>query len=287
MTGQGVGEAPLGSGRIVVEVRTVNHRYLDVRMRVPGELAEHASAAEDVVRRTLGRGRVEVTMHAEGEVAAPPVLDMARARSAFEQLVALRDAVAPGEHVPLTLLSTVPELFTSGATGGREAMREAVVKATEGACRATSAMRAREGEALARDFELRLARLLESLVQVETRIPQNLDGVRARLRERIQRLLDPNVTLDPGRLEHEVALLADRSDVTEEITRLRSHVAQFRHALHHDGEHRGKRIDFLCQEVARETNTLGQKNADAVIAALVIDMKVEIERMREQAQNVL
>jgi uncharacterized protein (TIGR00255 family) len=295
MTGQGVGEAALEArsgeaarGRVVAEVRAVNHRYFDLRVRASGELAEHAHAAEEVVRRLLVRGRIELTLTSEGEQSTAPTLDVARARAAFEQLVALRDALAPREAVPLGLLSTVPELFVSApADGRREALREAVLQATERACARASEMRLREGAALVADFELRAARIEAGVAEVEARLPAVLEAARARLRERIARVLDPSVQLDHARLEHEVALFADRSDVTEECTRLRSHVAQLRRVLREPVEGRGKRIDFLCQELAREVNTLGQKSSDAALGAVVIDLKCEVERMREQTQNVL
>jgi uncharacterized protein (TIGR00255 family) len=291
MTGQGSAHAEVRGWaglRVGAEIRCVNHRYLEVRVRAPGALAEHSHAGEDVVRRRLVRGRVELTLTLDGEVAPPPVLDVARARAAFEQLVALRDALAPREAVPLGLLATVPDLFGGlRAPGREEALRAAVVEATERASEATSAMRSREGAALAADFELRLDRLVEGLAAIEARIPAVVEAMRTRLRERIARLIDPAVALDHGRLEHEVALLADRSDVAEECTRLRSHVAQLRAVLREPTEGSGRRIDFLCQEIGREVNTLGQKSADASIAARVIDLKCEVERMREQAQNVL
>ncbi|GAB4209733.1 MAG: YicC family protein [Sandaracinaceae bacterium] len=291
MTGQGSAYAQVRGAEgscVGAEVRCVNHRYLDVRVRAPGALAEHAHAAEDIVRRRLVRGRIELALTLEGESASAPVLDVPRARAAFEQLVALRDALAPREPVPLGLLAMVPDLFRGAHEKGREeALREAVLQATERACEATSAMRLREGAALVSDFELRLGRLLEGLEAVEARIPAALEAARVRLRDRIERLLDPSVALDHARLEHEIALLADRADVAEECTRLRSHVAQLRAALREPTEGRGKRIDFLCQELGREVNTLGQKSADAAIAARVIDLKCEVERMREQAQNVL
>ncbi len=296
MTGQGVGEAAVGAPhpgatlapRVIAEVRAVNHRYLDVRVRAPGELGEHVQAAEEVIRRLLVRGRVELSLQLDGELVAPPALDVARARGAFRQLVLLRDELAPGEPVPLALLATVPELFSAGRSAGRrEALRDAVTAATEDACKGAIAMRLHEGASLVADFELRLARLLSSLEAIEARVPAAIESARLKLRERVARLLDPAVSLDPSRLEHEVALLADRSDVTEECTRLRSHVAQMRRALREQADGRGKRIDFLCQEIARESNTIGQKSADAELAARVIDLKCEVERMREQAQNIL
>ena len=192
---------------------------------------------------------------------------MARARAALEQLRELRDQVAPGEPVPLTLLATVPDLFSSTGHQLRdERARAAVLAATEAACVEVSAMRAREGAVLAADLAGRLASLVALVEQVEQRGPRVIEAARLRLRERVARLIEPGVALDHTRLEHEVALLADRADVAEECTRLRGHVAEVRRVLTEQGEARGKRLDFLCQELGREANTLGQKSADAEIA---------------------
>lgn len=287
MTGQGVGEAAWsGASRVTVELRSVNHRYLDVRVRAPNELPEASAIAEDVAKRMLHRGRVEIVISLEGDALPPPLLDVGRARAAFEQLVALRDALAPREPVPLQLLATVPELFVSRNAKKGEQLRQAIRDACERAADETHRMRLREGQALADDFRLRLTRIEGSLASIEARLPEVITQLRQRLHERIGRLLDPTA-MDRTRLEQEVVVYADRSDVTEECTRLRSHIAQFRSVLSKPMEGRGKRIDFLCQEIARETNTLGQKSSDASLATFVIDMKVEIERMREQAQNVL
>lgn len=291
MTGQGsahVDVIGVAGVRVSAEIRCVNHRYLDARVRATGALADHAHAAEDVLRRRLVRGRVELTLTLEGERAVPR-LDLDRAAAAFAQLTALRDRIAPGEPVPLALLSQLPDLFVSaGASVSAEALREAAVQATEAASAEVEAMRAREGASLRADLERRLDEVLSLVGRVESRLPEVVLGVRARLRERVTRLLDPATSLDVGRLEHEIALFADRTDVAEECTRLRAHVTEVRRVVSQPVvEGRGKRLDFLCQELAREANTLGQKSADAEIAARVIDLKQEIERMREQAQNVL
>jgi uncharacterized protein (TIGR00255 family) len=286
MTGQGSAHAEvvgLAGVRVVTEIRCVNHRYLDVRVRAPGALATHAHAAEDVLRRRLGRGRIELALTIEGERALPR-LDLDRAAAAFEQLVALRDRIAPREPLPLSLLAQVPDLFvTVDESASPEALREAVVRATEAAVADVEAMRLREGAALALDLEGRLGEVLALLA----RLPEVVASARVRLHERITRLVEPTAGLDAARLEHEVALFADRTDVAEECTRLRAHVEEVRRVLHTAMDGRGKRLDFLCQELAREANTLGQKSADAAIAARVIDLKQEIERMREQAQNIL
>lgn len=289
MTGQGSADAPLEAATLRVEMRSVNHRFVEVRVRMPPELSEHTGFVEDLVRKRLGRGRVEVTVRVEGELAGEVTLDVARARSAFTALSALRDELAPGEPVPLSLLSSVPGLF-SGARGVEDDVaRASLAVALEGALEAMELMRAAEGKALAKDLQERVARVREQLSAIEVRVPACVENTRAKLRERIARLLEgTGVELDQGRLEHEVAHAADRADVTEECTRLRSHADQLDALVASDtSEPLGRKLDFLLQETGREANTIGSKSNDAELARLVVDLKAEIERMREQVQNVV
>lgn len=289
MTGQGVGRAEIGEGRgvVVVEVRAVNHRYLDVRQRVSSELAEHAAALEARVRKSLVRGRVEVSARCEGSLAGTPALDKDAARAAFAQLCELRDELRPDEPVPLSLLGAVPDLWRAASAADPEALADAVARATDAACAAVWEMRRVEGQALADDLGRHVDALEEAAGRVGGRTGEVVDAYRARLRARIDALLEGSgVNLDPGRLEQEVALLADRADVSEELSRLASHVEQVRTLLA-EPEARGKRLDFLLQEMSREANTVGSKSSDARFAHAVVDMKAAISRMREQAQNVL
>ena len=287
MTGHGSGSARVGPATVVVEIRAVNHRFLDVRARLPGPLAEHAPAAEDVVRRTLERGHVELSGRLEGAFGGEVVLDRARARAALAQLGALRDEVSPSEPIPLSLLAVVPDLFGQQAGVAPEQVREAVAEAAVAACTAVSAMREVEGRALASDLLGRVARV-ETLAETLAAHTDDLSNrVRARMQERVAVLLEGSaVALDRGRLEHEVVLLADRADVSEELTRLRSHCGQVRTAVAQQGPV-GRRLEFLLQELGREVNTLGSKVAELDVTAAVVELKVELERMREQVQNVL
>ncbi|MDQ3036353.1 MAG: YicC family protein [Myxococcota bacterium] len=290
MTGHGLGEAALGPGRVQIEIRSVNHRYLEVRVRLPTELLEHSSFVEEQVRNLLGRGRIEVTGRLSGDALGAPVLDVARARTAYEQLLALRDALSPREPLPLSLLSSVPDLFVARGLPDLRAARDGLARAIEQACRGVAEMRAREGAALAADLGHRVERLVEHVAQIEERVPETVESARRRLQERIEKLLLQSgaLPIDEGRLEQEIAVFADRCDVTEECTRLRSHADQFRTLLAGDSpEALGRRLDFLLQEMAREANTIGAKSADSDIAHLVVELKADVERMREQVQNVL
>jgi uncharacterized protein (TIGR00255 family) len=286
MTGFGAGEVPLGSGRLGVEIRAVNHRFLDVRVRVSRELTDLAGFVEQVCREKLSRGRYEVTVRVEGADLDAPTLDRARAKSAYLALCSLRDEVAPGAEVPLSVLAAVPELFAASAEHQIERLRDATRQAFGAALTALDGMRAHEGGALHRDLAARLARVRQLAREIASRSPDVLDAHRKRLRERAERIrAAAEIDVNGARLEQEVALFAERSDIAEELTRLESHCVQFAASLEGD-EATGRRLDFLLQEMARETNTVGAKSPDAVIAHAVVEMKVEIERMREQVQNV-
>lgn len=286
MTGFGRGEAPLGAGRVAAESRSVNHRSLEIRMHGPKETLALAGEVTEVGRRHAQRGRIEVHLWLEGDTGIRATLDRDVAREAFRALTALRDELAPSEAVPLSLLGAVPDLFTSPAEGPTVQLREAVLAAVDASLRQLDAMREQEGRALEKDLATRLAAVRHLADEVAGRVPEAVASQRRRLRERVERLTaDSELQLDPGRLEQEIALLADRTDIAEELTRLASHCAQFE-VLLGATEAVGRKLDFLLQELGREVNTIGAKAQDACIAHLVVGLKAEIERMREQAQNV-
>ncbi len=286
MTGFGLGEVPLGSGRLGVEIRGVNHRFLDVRVRVPRELGDMATFVEQIAREKLTRGRYEVAMRVDGASLMAPSLDRDRARSAFRALCELRDELAPGTDVPLSLLAAVPDLFVSSAEREPDRVRSAARAAFEAAVRGLDAMREREGATLRDDLVRRIDRIRHLARDIERRAPHVLEAHRQRLRERADRLrTGGDVEVDGVRLEQEIAIYAERCDVCEELTRLESHCEQFVGLLGSQ-ESTGRRLDFLLQEMAREANTIGAKSLDATVAHSVVDVKAEIERMREQVQNV-
>jgi uncharacterized protein (TIGR00255 family) len=287
MTGFGTGEAPFGLGKLSVEVRGVNHRFLDVRVRVPREMAELSPYVEQLAREKLTRGRFEIAVRVEGMQLGAAVLDRDRARAVFQQLAELRDELAPGAEVPLALLSSIPDLFVPTVERESEALRAALRKAFDEAVRSLDEMRAREGAALGNDLVKRLETVRRIALEVSRRGPEVLDVHRKRLKERAERLRLASElgSVDPGRLEQEIALFAERVDIAEELTRLESHCVQFAQLVA-STEAIGRRLDFLLQEMAREANTVGAKSPDAPIAHAIVEVKAEIERMREQVQNV-
>jgi uncharacterized protein (TIGR00255 family) len=286
MTGFGLGEAQLATGKLAVEIRGVNHRFLDVRVRLPRELADLATFVEQLAREKLTRGRYEVAVRVEGPALGALAIDRDRARAAYKALCELRDELAPGSEVPLSVLGAMPDLFVSTVEREIERLHGATRAAFEAAILALDGMRRKEGAALRDDLVRRLDRVKTLAREVEKRAPEVIDAHRKRLRDRAERLrASTELDVDAARLEQEIAMFAERSDVCEELTRLESHCTQFASLLQAD-EPIGRRLDFLLQEMAREANTVGAKSPDAPIAHAVVEVKAEIERMREQVQNV-
>ncbi len=288
MTGYGSGRATLGEGQVVLDLRAVNHRFLDLRVRLPSRIQSRTPKVERVLRARLQRGRVDVTARFEGQTLPQPVLDRERARAVYVELAALRDDLNPDEPLPLALLSSVPDLFVIDRSIDEEDLDRALEEAADAACSALIAMRQKEGAALASELRQRLSDLEGIVSTVATAVPDVVEARRARLRDRLEALLaGTGADLDPSRLEQEMALIADRSDVTEELVRLESHRRQMLELIEDSSTPVGKRIDFLLQEMAREANTIGSKSQDTAVTSHVIALKACIEQMREQAQNVL
>lgn len=286
MTGFGTGEAPIGGGKLSLDIRGVNHRFLDLRVRLPRELAELTSYVEQLAREKLARGRFEIGVRVDGIALGAASLDKERAVAAYRALTELRDAVAPGAEVPLSLLASIPDLFVSTAERESESLREALRRAFERGVQSLDQMRTQEGAAMAADLTRRLHAVRQLSTKVVERAPEVVDGHRKRLKERAERLrVAIGIDVDPARLEQEIVLFAERSDVSEEVTRLTSHCDQFE-KLTGGSDAVGRKLDFLLQEMTREVNTLGAKSADALVSHVVVEIKAELERMREQVQNV-
>lgn len=285
MTGFGIGDASLPDGRAVVEIRSLNHRFLDVRLRLPTDLQDQASFMEQLARAALGRGRYDIGVRIEG-VAGNRLFSAERAREVYGALAELRDELAPGSELPVSVLGQLTHLIAASPAAAEAPARAALKQALSAALEALTAMREQEGAALLSELRSRLAAAREAVRCISERAPQAIEQQHQRLKERVARLLaDTGVQLDPSRMAQEIALLADKSDITEELVRLESHFDQFEQLI---GETTavGRRLDFLLQEMARETNTIGSKTQDAALSHLVVELKAEVERLREQVQNV-
>jgi uncharacterized protein (TIGR00255 family) len=286
MTGFGAAEGPVAGGRLRVEIRTVNHRHFNLAPKLPGDLGGLEGELRERLRREFDRGHVAVQVRwteSPGRTGGVAV-DLDRARVVASRLRELQAALGLGGEVTLELVARQPDVLstTSEAAGDVPwAEVEPVVAMAAVECRA---MRAREGEALAVELRHRLDLLERAGEAVARRAPERLVRERDRLRVAVAELLDGRAA-DETRLAQEIAFQADRLDITEELVRFRAHLAAVREALAADRP-AGKQLGFLAQELGREVNTMGAKANDAEIAQQVIAMKGELEKFREQLENL-
>ncbi len=287
MTGYGRGESQENGQRVEVEVKAFNHRYCDVVPHLPRSLAVLETKVRNLIRERFSRGRIEVFVQFEESAAAGPKLelDLALAREYHEALKTLQESLGiPGE-VRLDTLTAFREIFARKEVE-RDIEKEwaLLLPALEAALNGLEEARRQEGGNLEKDFSQRLAAVEKMLADIERRSPAVLAGYRDRLAQRVQELAG-GVEIDAARLAQEVAFLAERSDITEELVRARSHLGRFR-AFLKQPEPAGRKLEFLLQEMNREVNTIGSKANDADIAQLVVAIKSELEKMREQVQNI-
>ncbi|MGH7466359.1 MAG: YicC/YloC family endoribonuclease [Longimicrobiales bacterium] len=291
MTGYGEAERDSPHGRVRAEVRTVNHRYFSANLRLASMFERFEPQIREWLRTHFPRGHVNFSLRLNGTSVAdggsPLALDVARARAYLDLLRALKQELSlPGE-VDVALLSRFSDLFRPVDAVDAEALdAEAVRAVIDAAAQAAIVMRADEGRRLEADLRARLAAIEDALVLISERAPLRLVAERDRLRRAIADLsMSPGV--DEERLAREIAYLAERWDISEELVRLRSHLELFHQTLGGSADEPvGKRLGFLTQEMHREANTIGSKANDADIDHRVIAIKEELERLREQIENV-
>ena len=286
MTGYGRGETSSGGITISVELRTVNSRFLEVTARLPRTLSLRENEIKEIVRKRISRGKVNMVAAADRKDngAIPIAINASAARSYFKLLTQLRKAVRVKESVKLEHLLQFSEIFEQREAESADEKEWKVLQAAlDQALNGLEAMRRNEGAELERDFRARIALLEEKLTRIEMISKDQVPAERTRLRDRIAQLVES--PLDEGRLEMEIALMADRLDVTEECVRFRSHNKFFLDALAAP-DAAGRKLNFLIQEMNREANTIGSKSSATEISHIVVGMKEELERIREQVQNI-
>ena len=286
MTGFGSAEGNVLGGRLSIEIRSVNHRYYNPQLKLPFELGGVEQALRERLRQLLERGHVTVSARwieapqRDGAVA----VDLTRARQLVAAAKELKKHLKLKGDVDLAFVARQPEVLTSHQDGIAAAQWSEVEPIAERAVREVLGMRAREGAALAVELGGRLGALETGAATIEQRAPGRLSAELARLKKAVAELA-AGVQVDEQRLAVEVALMADRVDITEELVRLRTHLAACREALASDGAV-GKQLGFLAQELLREVNTIGSKANDSGITHTVIAMKGELEKFREQLDNL-
>lgn len=287
MTGFGSADGPVAGGVLQVEIRAVNHRYFNLSTKLPAELGPLEGEIRELLRKELERGHVSVSgrwLERSVPDGGRLQLDPDRAREAMARLRELQAAVGLSGEITLDLVARQPDVFVAAGEVAAPLEWDTVRPIVAAAAAEVQAMRRREGEALGAELRLRLDLIERHSATVRTRAPHRLVAERDRLRASVQELMNGR-PLDETRLMQEIAFMADRLDLTEELVRLAAHLEAARAAL--DGDKAvGKQLGFLAQEIGREVNTIGSKANDAEIQHGVIEMKGELERFREQLENL-
>ena len=287
MTGYGRARMTLNKRDITVEVRSVNNRYLDCTVKMPRMYTFAEDAMKQHVQKAISRGKVDVFISVDASAAdvAKVTVNRELAAGYAAALRELSEVCGTEPHVTPEQLSRFPDVLTvTKADEDLETVSADLCAVLDEALAAYNAMRAVEGQKLAEDILGRLSTIEDYTSQVEQRSPETVKEYREKLTARMQEVLQ-STTIDPQRILTEAAIYADKVAVDEETVRLRSHVAQLRTMVDSD-EPMGRKMDFLIQEVNRESNTIGSKCNDVEIARVVVGLKAEVEKMREQVQNV-
>lgn len=287
MTGYGRSEVHDERVHFTIEARSVNHRYLDVSLRYPRPYTPLESRMKRLVSTYFARGRIDIKLVEQRRVSSQRALalDLDLARQYYDALQQLQDTLhMPGTIDLNTLLGLREILSVDEASEDVESVWELIARGMDGALLALKQMRLQEGEFLGQDLQERRRLIAHHIEAIRQRVPEVVTTYRQRLEQRVQELFK-QFALDPDRLSQEMILFAERSDVTEELTRLEAHLQAFGRFLT-SSEAVGRKIEFLVQEMHREVNTIAAKSNDADISQRVVEVKSELERIREQIQNV-
>lgn len=286
MTGYGKGAAEGETFRVTVDVRSVNNRNLDIHWRAPQELAALEIPLKKQVQAVVARGRVDVTINFTQTADVVYEINRPLVRGYLEALRMMREEFNLAGEATLDSIARLPNVLQTSSTNSQvsEEATQGIEAALTQALTAMVAMRAVEGHELQKELLSRVVKIEALLKVIEDNSAGVVEAYREKLGKRVAELLD-GVKLDETRLAQEVAYLAERSDITEEIARLRSHIAQLKELLTSGGEI-GKKLDFLLQETNREANTILSKSSELTVCDAAIAVKTEVEKLREQSQNV-
>lgn len=287
MTGYGRGEGVLHDRAITVELRAVNNRYLDCSVKIPRLYVFAEEAIKAQVQKRVGRGKVDVFVSIDSSAADKVEVTLNRpvADGYYAALTQMRDTYGLRDDISVSLLSRFPDVFlVEKEQGDADVIAQDILQVLEQALTDFNAMREREGQKLAEDVRAKAAGIAALVSKVEERSPETVSEYREKLRQRMEEVLE-NTQLDESRILTEAAIFADKVAVDEETVRLRSHLSQLEDMLEKGGAI-GRKLDFLIQEFNREANTIGSKCNDIETAGYVVDIKAEIEKIREQIQNI-
>ena len=284
MTGFGAAEGVVGGSRVSIELRTVNHRFFSPSIKLPSELSRWEPEVREALRKKIARGHVTLAARTE-RASSTSSIDEQRFASYVAMLRDLRDRHGLDGPIDVATVLRMPDVLASGDDGAEGTAAE-LTTIVEAAIESLTRSRGEEGKRLASYLLERLGVVESALSRITVRSPERVVAQRDRLRESVRTLTD-GMAVDEQRIAQEIAILADRLDIQEELQRFASHIAAFRAALEQSGgEPVGKRLGFLLQEMLREANTTGSKANDATMLQDVVTIKEELERIREQVENL-
>ena len=287
MTGFGRSEGNTALGKIFVETRSVNHRFCDISLKLPKRLGPFEMRIKEMIKSEASRGRIDVFLKLDttGEGKVQFDVDLSLAEQYYRALQTLKERFTlPGE-ITLDFLAGAKDLITAKEeVDDVEPYWQEIAPIVRQSLKSMDGMKRSEGGVLAKDIQSRLEHIRRELGAIKERFPASLEAYRGRLQDKLQSLLG-GLEVDPVRFQQEIAFLAERTDITEETVRAESHFVQFMAVL--QGEDPvGRKLDFLLQEIYREVNTISSKANDAEISQRVVEMKSELEKIREQVQNI-
>jgi uncharacterized protein (TIGR00255 family) len=289
MTGYGRAESVVNMRKYIIEIKSLNHRYLEISLRLPASLSSLELEIKKRISGRFTRGRIEASVKMDSEYGSVGEgryeLNLPLVRNYYDLLVQMRDEFNLKDEITLSMIAAFRDAYVLKESGPDVSviwgdLEEVIERAMD----ALTEMRKKEGENICRDLMVRIDLITKSLDSIALRAPQVVLDYQKRFGERVKEL-SGGVALDEIRLVQEIAIMADRCDITEEIVRFKSHILQFGDLLESD-DAAGRNIDFLIQEMNREINTIGSKSADAEISRKVIEIKAELARIREQVQNI-
>ena len=285
MTGYGISEFSIGGDKFSLEIKSVNHRFIEINTKSPDRFSLLENKVRDVVKQSCSRGCFNISITSAGEAIGTLKPNIPLARHYLDVLQELQHGLGLKQEIDISLLFKFKDIFSS-ASIEQDLARDwnGLKSGLEIALNSLLRMREEEGYALAKDIASRLDYMESISSKMETRAPVVAETYKEKLKQRIANVLG-TVSIDEARLLTEVAIFAEKSNITEELVRLKSHCTQFKDMLAAD-EPVGRKMDFLCQEILREINTIGSKSNDFELANLVVSAKAELEKIREQVQNV-
>ena len=288
MTGFGRAQKNIGNTVITAEIRTVNHRYLDFSAKIPRSFLFLEEKIKKITTAYFERGRVEVNIGIEGDsfVQKKLITDWELMDQFIKQINDAKDRYRLVGDIPVTLLTSLPEMISIQEWEQQpDKLKELIFKNIEDACKQVLEMRMEEGTFLKADLEKRLQRIRTIVLHLAEKRVYVTEAYRERIKKRVEAQLVNIESVDRDRLHQEIVLLAEKGDISEEITRLLAHLEHFREAVNGNGAI-GRKLDFIVQEMHRETNTIGSKSTDPEISEITVNLKGEIEKIKEQVQNI-